>query len=297
MKRLRITLITIFVVILGFCGTKIWEARQKQQAINAIRESGGFVILSGPERERWGDFSLQPVGLAECLFQDVNGVLIYDLTFMGQPLSDIDEIAEYLPQLQSIEFVEIELDDLEGLGTDRTARCLAKLSNLRRVNLVGTSIGPPGLAAMANCENIESLTISGASVADESLQALKGWKKLKELNLIRSKTLITEYGIKALSSHTLDVLSLNRVPLSPLALEAFGELQMRHLGLYYCADDESFVSFAPPSGLRSLSLGTRISETVAQQVHNRNPTYEVEAQSKTSSDTRYHLLPRNGQQH
>ena len=297
MKRLRITLITIFIVILVVCGTKIWEARQKQQAINAIRESGGCVILSGHEQERWDAFSLQPVGLVECLSRNVERVLVYDLTDSGQPLSDIDEIAEYLPQLQSIEIVAIELHDLEGLGTDRTAQCLAKLPNLCRVSLVGTSIGPLGLAAMANCQNIESLTISGASVSDESLQALKGWKKLKRLNLIRPKTQITQRGIKALSSHTFDELSLKRVSLSPLTLDALGELKLRHLGLYDCADDKAFDSFTPPSGLRSLSLGTRISKTVAQQVHNRNPTYAVEAQSKMSSDARFHLLPINRQQH
>lgn len=101
------------------------------------------------------------------------------------------DIAAELPQLAVLQITNTPVSDA-GLGKSKS---LAK--NLVMLAFVGsTGLGDDGLAGLTGLNNLEILSLEGASVTDAGLVHLEKLPKLRRLNL--NRTAVTPAGIERL---------------------------------------------------------------------------------------------------
>ena len=82
--------------------------------------------------------------------------------------------------------------------TDAGALSLAKLTELRRLELAQTSVGDEGLAAIAKLPALETLVLNSTKVTDDGLSALRKHPRLREIRI--GWTAITNAGLKHLAT-------------------------------------------------------------------------------------------------
>jgi Leucine-rich repeat (LRR) protein len=123
--------------------------------------------------------------------------------------------------------------DLESSWvTDSDLARLAVLPALSNVNLSLTRVSDHGLQEMRKAPNIATLDLRYAEmVTDEGVQALRGWKHLKKLNLRGTK--VTDTCLQHLSMVTsLESLDLGFVQVTDAAVDQLGALpNLRELTL------------------------------------------------------------------
>jgi Leucine-rich repeat (LRR) protein len=104
--------------------------------------------------------------------------------------------------------------------TDSDLASLAKLSNLRRLDLSQTRITDHGLRQLKNAPAIEELDLRYAeSITGEGISALKNWKHLKKLDLEGTK--ITDDTLQHLSGlSSLEALNIGYALVTDAGIEA-----------------------------------------------------------------------------
>jgi hypothetical protein len=115
--------------------------------------------------------------------------------------------------------------DLRGSWvTDHDLRELAKLPHLARLDLSLTRITDQGMQELKNAPGIVELNLRYAElVTDEGLAAVKGWKKLKRLDLRGTK--ITDNTLEHISGiTTLESLDIGFAEVTDSGIERLGTL-------------------------------------------------------------------------
>lgn len=80
--------------------------------------------------------------------------------------------------------------------TDVHMKHIARMPNLRRLNLIKTQISSDGLPQLAELENLQELLLCGTQIDDQGLLHLKDLDSLQELYL--NQTNVTEIGVRRL---------------------------------------------------------------------------------------------------
>lgn len=76
---------------------------------------------------------------------------------------------------------------MERMANDRVLDVVAKLTELRHLDLSNSAITDEGLAKLGNLINLEELNLAGTAIDGSGLQALSGLKKLVRLDLSRTR--------------------------------------------------------------------------------------------------------------
>lgn len=130
--------------------------------------------------------------------------------------------ARIAPQLESL--TELRQLDLGGTSmTDEGLQALAKLPSLRVVQLDRTQVTNRGLEHLAHLGSLEELNLHGTDVVDEGVAHLIGLQNLKSLRLDR--TLITDASIDTL----VELEALTRLNLAHTVVSAEGVARLRSL--------------------------------------------------------------------
>lgn len=108
--------------------------------------------------------------------------------------------------------------------TDTDLRALAKLPHLTHLDLSLTRITDQGMQELKNAPNIVELDLRFAEyVTDEGLAAIKGWKKLKRLNVHGTK--ITDTTLEHISGiTTLESVNAGSAMITDVGLERLSTL-------------------------------------------------------------------------
>lgn len=99
-----------------------------------------------------------------------------------------------LPRFRHLEI--LDLWNANGFDDAGLAH-LAKLKNLRELNLVNTPITDAGVAHLARLSRLEVLTLSGTEITDDALRQIRHLKNLR--TLILEDTEITDSGLAFLA--------------------------------------------------------------------------------------------------
>ena len=156
--------------------------------------SNGLRLLSNAKKEL--DVQADAVSIAGLDHLNEFGVKVR-LNADQQPVSVAmsgvtvgDEHLEAIGKLESLKVL-----DLRETGiTDDGLKSLNNLTNLERLNLVGTPVSDEGLAALVPLSGLKTLLLSSTSVTDEGLEHVAKLTNLERLNLIG--TTITDEGLK-----------------------------------------------------------------------------------------------------
>ncbi len=108
---------------------------------------------------------------------------------------------------------------------------IARLLNVKLVNLHNTPITDQALPLLAKSHSIRLLKLTSTKITNEGLQALTALNALRMLYL--SDTYITDEGLRHLERlPQLEALKLSRVPVTDVGLESLSLLpRLRYLGL------------------------------------------------------------------
>ena len=82
------------------------------------------------------------------------------------------------------------------LASDEGLEHIARLSELRVLNLSGTEVTDSGMRTLQRCSKLQKLYLAGTAISDEGLKSLSGLKTLSVLDL--SETQITDSGLRSL---------------------------------------------------------------------------------------------------
>jgi hypothetical protein len=106
---------------------------------------------------------------------------------------------------------------------DEDVRPLSSARNLRRLDLIGTSITDAGMGYLGGLAALENLTVSNADVTDEGLRSISGLGELRILSLRDNK--ITDAGIVHLGNLAkLENLYIANTTVGDACLETLGKL-------------------------------------------------------------------------
>jgi hypothetical protein len=130
-----------------------------------------------------------------------------------------DKGLEHLQGLTKLEVLLIPNSRITGQGM----AFLAKMPNLRVLDLFHTNLDDVGLGHLKGHEKLEVLRMSGTRFTDEGLVALAGLKHLRELDLGFSK--LTDRGMV----HLRDLRELRRLNLSSTAVTEAGMVHLAGL--------------------------------------------------------------------
>lgn len=106
--------------------------------------------------------------------------------------------------------VAVDLRDREVGRGDLEA--IAKLKELRYLNLYGATLSEDATQALAKCESLEELSLDDTSVNDVSIQPLLALRRLRILGLARTR--VTDAGLKRMKGNlTSGLCNLERLDL------------------------------------------------------------------------------------
>jgi len=202
---------------------------------------------------------------------DVLGVLAeakdlrrLDLTMVRGVTDDSLALLTGLPALQ-----DLSLDNCRSV-TNRGLSHVAKLKNLRRVNLVSTQVDDAGLAVLANARNLESLNLKFTKVKGDGFTHLRALPKLASLTLNPNRNTAdkTDLNLTPLGKGfpALKELEMggNRIAdehLAPLAnLKNLEKVQFRTIG-YTQITDAGLAALAGLAKLREINLNGSVKVT------------------------------------
>jgi internalin A len=202
---------------------------------------------------------------------DVLGVLAeakdlrqLDLTMVRGVTDESLGLIVGLPALE-----DLSLDNCRSV-TNRGLSHVAKLKNLRRVNLVSTQVDDAGLAVLANAKNLETLNLKFTRVKGDGFTSLKALPKLVSLTLNPNRNTAdkTDLDLTPLSNGFAALRQLevggNRIAnehLAPLAnLKNLEKLAFRTIG-YTQITDTGLASLAGLAKLREINLNGSVKVT------------------------------------
>lgn len=116
---------------------------------------------------------------------------------------------------------------------DRGLRHVARMRNLSKLYLRGTSVTDEGLRNLSGLRDLTELDLHGTGISDAGLAHLAGLTKLRRLNLLGSNA--TDAGLETLSGMTqLEELILYRTKVSNAGLARLARLEsLRNLDVRY----------------------------------------------------------------
>lgn len=254
--RSLLLITTVFGVWLGIHMKRV---RRQKEAVQAIREFGGWVHYDFQEiagkpfefdartKPRVPDWLLARLG-EDFFFDvvDVNLVYAYDsgereanatLTNAAMPhlnafpklrqlclkeTQATDEDLRIIGTLKSLE--RLFFWDAKGI-TDEGVSHLSGLTRLGKVHLSFSHIGDEGLRVLADLPNIEYISVQGGRFTDRGLECLKDKKQLRGLWVGIGPTKITDAGVRHLSGLTnLEYLELQKTGVTDTGLEHLSQL-------------------------------------------------------------------------
>jgi hypothetical protein len=170
-------LATLAMTAVAAVGAAWWQARTRQNAVEAVRRQGGQIVwMSG-------------YGMGQTtVYKD-----FWSVTFPNDPQVDA-HLALLRPTLPELGDCGM---DLRGTPlTDQGLAQLASLPALRILDLTETRVTDAGLEALSGCSGLVYLNLFGTSIGDESLTALTRLGKLRFLYL--GGTRLTDAGLARL---------------------------------------------------------------------------------------------------
>jgi len=127
--------------------------------------------------------------------------------------------AEELKRLQVFDALE-ELVLYQSAIGDESMQHVAKLRNLRRLNLYRTEVSEAGLVQLRELPRLEEIWI-GPQASNRELEALAGIPTLKSIN-VNGAPEIDERGLEALKKlPSLQAVRISGASISPAALDSF----------------------------------------------------------------------------
>ncbi len=204
--RVSTLLILLTLVCIGL-GTRTYQARTQQSALDTIRKLGGtYECTIDPNIPIWlvdliGKKYFQQVIEVELrgrrfddqnidLFSSLKG--LERLTIVGTRITD--QGMKYIRRLTNLE----ELRLTGPRVTDKTLAELHALTNLRKLSLPLTGVTDNGLGVLRRYERLESLNLGGTDIGDRGAEIIGSMQKLRHLWLSRTK--ITDDGLKHLTN-------------------------------------------------------------------------------------------------
>lgn len=141
------------------------------------------------------------------------------LTLSGPEI--LDEMMDYVVQLESLESLSLENCGLKNTGLAKICR---SLPNLRVLNLRRTDVNDSGLASLKKLPKLEQALLMFLNITDNGLVHLSDMQQLRTIDL-RGSTAISDDGIKHLEGlKNLKALKLRNVLVTNGAMPSIGKL-------------------------------------------------------------------------
>jgi hypothetical protein len=217
---LRTLLVFVLLVSVGmsWLGVKMEKARKQKEAVEAIREAGGWVTydyesddpFAEPPMLDWtrallgDDFFFDVVGvsayLRSWLFGDEEAAYLRaltNLTYLDLSGTEItDSGLESLRALTALEYLSLRDNDITdgGLGN------LKGMTSLGELDLSNTQVTDSGLEHLEELANLERLILDGTQITDAGLEHLERLTNLTYLDLRRTQ--VTDAGLEHLKALT-----------------------------------------------------------------------------------------------
>jgi hypothetical protein len=248
----RFSLRTFLVFVTLFCIWAAWwmhSARRQKQAVDAIREYGGWVYYdyefdSATRPNRVHSGSPWPTWVVDAFGVDmlhnvveVNLVYSYDSGKREDGRNASDEIIPHLegiPNLRRLFLHSTQVTDatmphiarLRKLEvffvwdahelSDKGVQHLAGLKRLRDIHINDSRIGDESLRVFGQLPRIEQLSLQGNHFSDEGLTHLEEMERVKSLWIGLSNGKITDQGaMHLLRLRALEVLEVSHASISP----------------------------------------------------------------------------------
>jgi internalin A len=209
-------MIVVVLVIGGWLGWAVRNARMQREAVDAIQADGGEVIYDwegpGPRSNVINKPWWAPQWLVEIVGIDYFGHITS--VWISGPVSDaqLAHIAN-LRGLESLALISARLTDagwagLSGLSSlqslslsesavsDDELLQLGGLNGLVDLDLVGTNITDAGLAHLKALKDLTTLSLERTRVTDAGLEHLTGLTNLQDVSL--RETRVTDAGVQEL---------------------------------------------------------------------------------------------------
>lgn len=212
--RLRTLLIAILILSLplSWFAVKLQRSSRQRQAVEAIRELGGFV----DERERTSVPKWIRESFPEDFFTEVVEVRLLDNKHRNAMLKVLKAVS-----------TDLEIEKLPPHVADPGFEHLKELTDLRKLSLCNTTATGTDLEHFAGLTNLRELDLRDTDVTDAGLEHLKGLSNLAWLNLDRTK--ITDTGLEHLKGlANLAFLSLQETEITDAGLEHLNGLTRLH---------------------------------------------------------------------
>ena len=201
---------------------------------------------------------------------EAKGLRRLDLTMVRGVTDDALALVPGIPALENL-----SLDNCRSV-TNRGLSHVAKLKNLRSVNLVSTQVDDAGLSLLANAKNLETLNLKFTKVKGTGFASLATLPKLASLTLNPNRNTAdkTDLDLSSLGKGFPSLKELeiggNRIAnehLSPLSnLKNLEKLECRTIG-YTQITDAGLASLAGLSKLREINLNGSVKVTDAGIAH------------------------------
>lgn len=164
-------------------------------------------------------------------------------------LAKLGELTEGLDQIT-------EIDARGGQVSPTGLAVVARLPNLKYINLEGTAIGDADVTLLSQAPSLESVRLNGANITDAGIEALRPLSNLRELVISRAR--LTRAGFAEVARHQ----SLERLVLdaTPLDDESLGLLcGLKNLTFLSMSDtqvsDDGLMGLSKLNRLVSLEVG------------------------------------------
>ncbi len=237
--RSLLVVVTLLCVWLGVVTKRVVDQRR---AAAAIARAGGYFAYDDhshdpfadpPASPRWLPGSLRQL-IGDDYFRSIVEIVFQPGDFGEQsPQStkrSVDDTLELIGKLPQLNFLRVD----KHSPTDRGLRGLRGLAKLDAIYVNGSNVTDAGLEQLRGLTRLTRLSLSSgvdeSAMSDAGLAHLQGLTRLKYLDLDGSR--VSGLGLLQLSAAPLDMLYLNRTPLTDAGLEALKHFpNLRNLGL------------------------------------------------------------------
>jgi hypothetical protein len=249
--RISVRGLIVLVLLIGAgVGWIVRSARIQRDAVAAIQKAGGYVGYGWAEsnRDEFAEKALAPKWLVDVIGVDFFGHVTSVCVWLEQAAND-GAIVE-----------------------------VGRLTQLGRLQLVGSFVSDGGLAHLKGLTKLSYLYLSKTRVSDAGLAHLKGLTKLKFVYL--SGTQVTDAGLTHLKGLTeLSALSLNGTQVTDAGLAQLkGLTNLNWLSL--CGTRITDAGLAHLKGLTGLSqlrlYNTKVTDAGIQELQKALPTVVIE---------------------
>ena len=227
-KRLRFSLrglIVLVFVLAIWLGSLVRSAHTQRDSVAAIRSAGGVVLYDW----EWHD----------------GGFVSGNSRRPRRPAVELIGV-DYFGHVTSVVF-------RESRASNAAAASIARLTQLERLALFGSSFDNAGMAHLKGLAGLSELTLVGTPITDEGLIHLNELSKLSELNLVSTR--ITDAGLVHLKRLT----SLSKLSLSHSQITDAGLVHLKRL-----------------TNLSELSLsGTKVTDAGVKELQRALPSLKI----------------------